>query len=93
MTTAYHEALAHLRRRRKAEDTCPEHRWVYHSLYREGRQWNRKCSFCGKHETHWDDTPHANWPPPGARLQRDSSMPDEAWRELQAYLKALRDAA
>ena len=90
LTSAWHYWMDHRERRRAAEARC-SHRWVYHSLYREGRMWNRICSFCRKHEARWSDTPHPNWPPPGARIRRDESMPDEEWRRLRDEVKALLD--
>ena len=76
--------------RAAARGPC-RHRWVYHSLYKEGCMWNRVCTFCRQHDTHWDDTPHPNWPPAGARIRRDDSMPNEEWRKRRAELKRLLD--
>lgn len=91
LASGWAEYVHHRAHRRRSQDGCREHRWVYHSLYKEGRMWNRICTWCGRHDTHWSDTQHANWPPRGARIRRDDSMPDEAWREARAELKRLLD--
>lgn len=82
LTTAWHELQRRLERQRIAEGRCPGHRFVYHSLEYAGRYWNRRCSLCLRHETHWpgEGGAPANWPPPGAALARDEMPVDIARR-------------
>lgn len=91
VTAGWFEFLARREARRRHEASCEAqqgHRWVYHSAYRQGRLWNRVCGFCGRHEVRWTDTPHKNWPPPGAMIRRGDSRPDEEWRERVARVES-----
>jgi hypothetical protein len=74
ITSAWWSAREHLARNRAHEATCRHDEgaaFLYHSLYREGRLWNRQCWRCGKHEARFP----GNWPPPGARLAKGEREP------------------